>query len=174
MTVLEQSMMMLSMTVKLRPAVQEDVPKLEWYGQYTHYRNLFRRAYRDQMQGKRLMLIADVENFPIGHVFIQFVHTDNDGGWGYLYSLRVMDMFQGHGIGTRLIREAEARIEEHDLEWSTIAVAKDNPAARRLYERLGYDIFGEDSGQWSYIDHEGRTRQVSEPCFLLQKQLILR
>jgi ribosomal protein S18 acetylase RimI-like enzyme len=73
-----------------------------------------------------------------------------------------------------LIQEAEGIIQDRGFQWCTIGVAKDNHSARRLYERLGYRVFAEDPGQWSYIDHEGRTRQVSDPCWLLQKQIIMR
>jgi ribosomal protein S18 acetylase RimI-like enzyme len=92
-------------------------------------------------------------------------------GHGYLYAFRVMEMFRGHGIGTWLLQEAENIIVDRGLEWSTIAVAKENHSARRLYERLGYQKFAEDSGRWSYLDHKGIVRHVHEPCWLLEKHL---
>lgn len=178
MTVIEQADMVVSIPVNFRTAVQSDLPKLEWYGQYSHYRNLFRRAFREQQVGKRLMLIADSNDFPIGHVFIQFISAERSTTQvdrrAYLYSLRVMEMFRGYGIGTRLIQEAENAIHDREFEWAAIAVAKDNLGARRLYERVGYRIFAEDAGRWSYTDHEGHTRQVQEPCWLLQKRIPLR
>lgn len=176
MTALEPSTLLLTMPITLRAATRADLPKLEWYGQYAHYRNLFQRAYREQRAGRRLILLADSNNFPIGHVFVQFIRPEGQetGGRAYLYSLRVMEMFQGHGIGTRLIREAEQISAARGYEFATIAVAKTNHGARRLYERLGYRVFGDDPGEWSFLDHEGRTRQVQEPCWLLQKELNLR
>ncbi len=174
MTILEHPTLMVALPITVRIATQTDLPKLEWYGQYAHHRNLFRRAFHEQQLGKRLMLVADSNHFPIGQVFIQFVkpRPDNNKRWGYLYSLRVMEMFQGHGIGSCLIQEAEHAIIERGLGWATIAVAKENQAARRLYERLGYEVFGEDSGKWHYTDHHGQVRQVQEPCWLMQKQLL--
>jgi ribosomal protein S18 acetylase RimI-like enzyme len=164
--------------VHLRFASKDDLPKLEWYGQYAHFRNLFRRAFREQQAGRRQMIIADCNDFPIGHIFIQFSHPDYTPADGepraYLYSLRVMEMFRGRGIGTRLIEEAELQIINRAHRWATIAVAKDNEGALRLYERLGYEVFREDSGEWSYIDHRGHTRFVHEPCWMLHKQLHLR
>ncbi len=161
--------------VALRLARYDDLPKLEWYGQYTHFRNLFRRAFREQQQQRRLMLIADCNDFPIGHVFIQLRSTETgyaDGnGRAYLYALRVMDMFRRRGIGTRLMQEAETILIERGFRSVTIAVAKDNPGALRLYNRLGYWSFREDSGDWSYRDHQGITRRVHEPCWVLEKQL---
>lgn len=175
MTILEQRSIQLEMSIILRVATLDDLPKLEWYGQYKHFRNLFRRTYREQEAGRRIMLVADSNNFPIGHVFIQFKDPDDeDTGRAYLYSFRVMEMFRGHGIGTRLLQEAENMTLDRGLGWAAIAVAKDNHGARRLYERIGYHIYAEDSGRWSYLDHKGIARHVSEPCWMLQKQLRLR
>ncbi len=178
MTALERSSIRVSMSIEVRTGTLADIPKFEWYGLYTHQRNLFRRAYREQQLGRRLILVADSNNFPIGHLFIQFISTDSAIADGkkraYLYSLRVMEMFRGYGIGTCLIQEAEAIILDRGFQWCTIAVAKENQAAKRLYERLGYRTFAEDPGRWSYIDHEGRTRYMNEPCWLLQKELIMR
>lgn len=177
MTALNKTTLMLEMPVALRLATYSDLPKLEWFGQYTHFRVLFRRTYQEQLQQRRLMLVADCNDFPIGHVFIQLNWGEgsfNGRRNAYLYSLRVMDMFRGHGIGTRLIREAEVLAAEHDFDWVTIAASKDNPRARRLYERLGFRVYGDDEGKWSYLDHENRMRYVHEPCWVLEKHLDLR
>lgn len=175
MTALEPTAMSVQLPVIFRFAKKADLPKLEWYGQYSHFRNLFLRAFREQLRGRRLMLLADCNGFPIGHVFVSLRSTNlaiADGERrAYLYSLRVMEMFRGHGIGTRLILEAEAILHARGIVWTTIAVAKENLSARRLYERLGYGIFAEDTGQWSYTDHRGRTRFVDEPCWILEKRL---
>lgn len=177
MTTLERPALTIALPIHFRIATHQDLPKLEWYGQYTHYRNLFRRAYREQQLGKRLMLLADSNGFPIGHIFIVFTALDNtppEDRRAYLYSLRVMEMFRGCGIGTELLREAETLIADRNYASATIAAAKTNPRARKLYERIGYQFFADDPGRWSYVDHEGHTRHVQEPCWLLQKEIKLR
>ncbi len=177
MALFDTTSLSIEMPITLRIATRADLSKLEWYGQYAHYRQLFRRTFRDQQAGKRLMLVAASHDFPIGMVFIQFQSSERKVADGctraYLYSLRVMEMFRGKGIGTRLIQEAEGLIQDRDFQWATIAVAKDNHNARRLYERLGYRIFRDDPGQWSYLDYRGQVRNVNEPCWLLQKNLLL-
>ncbi len=163
------------MQVVFRFAERDDLPKLEWHGEYVHFRRVFHRAFEDQRAGRRLMLLADVNGYPIGQVFVQLESFDdfgrNAGQRGYLYSLRVMDAFQHQGIGTALLREAERILRERHYDSVSIAAAKDNPGARRLYERLGYKVYTEDSGRWNYVDHEGRTRHVVEPCWILEKML---
>lgn len=159
--------------VTLRLANAKDLPKLEWYGQYRHFRSMFQRTFREQEAGHRLMLLADMNNFPIGHIFIQLrTNTgSSDRQQAYFYSFRVMEMFRRQGIGTLLLREAELLTLERHIHWVTIAAAKDNAGARRLYERLGYYVYGDDDGSWHYTDHRGRIHHVTEPCWLLEKHL---
>ncbi len=178
MTNLDTDTHYLRLPIVIRTANKEDVAKLEWYGQYTHFRNLLRRAYREQMLGRRLMLVADYNDFPIGQLFIQLKSNNRliaDGKRrAYLYSFRVMEMFRGQGIGTMLVNHAENFISNRGYNSVTIAVAKDNHGAIRLYERLGYGKFAEDSGKWSYTNHHGKTCYVHEPCWLLEKSLEMR
>lgn len=173
MTLLDQASLTIEMPVTLRAAVRSDLAKLEWYGQYAHYRSLFRRTFRDQQIGRRLMLVAATNDFPIGTISIQFQSTESRVADGitraYLFSFRVMEMFRHRGIGTRLIQEAEALMVDRGFQWATIAVAKDNHNARQLYERLGYRIFKDDPGRWSFMDHHGQVRQINDPCWLLEK-----
>jgi GNAT superfamily N-acetyltransferase len=175
MTATARRTMLLEIDVNFRFAEREDLPKLEWYGEYTHFRRVFQRAFDDQQIGRRLMLLAVVNNWPIGQVFIQLENLDDvysgSGKRAYLYSLRVMDAFQRRGIGTALIREAEEILVARDYRSLSIAAAKENPGARRLYERYGFRVFLEDAGRWSYVDHEGKTRHVVEPCWVLEKNL---
>lgn len=174
MTTFENRSLAVQMQIRLRLAQKDDLPKLEWYGQYQHYRQLFHRAYTEQMRGRRLMLLADCNNFPIGHIFIQLNSANTriaDGhSRAYLYAFRVMEMFRGQGIGTQMINEAENILLDRGFSRATIAVAKDNPRAQKLYKRLNYVIIGDDPGQWTYVDHNGLVNHVDEPCWVLEKK----
>ena len=166
----------LTAEVHLRLAQRRDIPRLEWFGEYSHFRNVFRRTYHEQQQGKRLMLLADYNDFPIGQVFVQLRSQNTriaDGRYrAYLYSFRVMEMFRGQGLGTRLMLAAETLLQKRGYSSATIAVAKDNHGALRLYDRLGYHKFASDPGEWHYVDHHGNTREVIEPCWLLEHHFI--
>lgn len=161
--------------VTLRLAERADLSKLEWFGQFTHYRNVFRHTFADQERGQRLMILADVNGFPVGQIFIHLsdarVREDRRERRGYIYALRVMEPLRGQGIGTRLILRAEELLIEDGYRWVAIAVAKDNPKARRLYERLGYILCSDDPGIWQYEDHQGEMQRVVEPSWVLQKRL---
>jgi ribosomal protein S18 acetylase RimI-like enzyme len=82
-----------------------------------------------------------------------------------------MDAFQRQGIGSALLREAEMLLRERNYASVSIAAAKENVGARRLYERHGFRVIAEDAGRWSYVDHEGVTHYVNEPCWILEKTL---
>lgn len=161
--------------VTLRFAHKSDLSKLEWDGKFSHFRNLFRRSYQGQLRGRRKMLLADLNGYPIGHIFIQFISRNTNIADGeeraYLYSFRVMERYQGKGIGSRLMRAAEKLLVERGFQLAIIAVAKNNPAAESLYRRRGYQRYAQDAGRWEYTDHHGVKHKVEEPCWLLRKRL---
>lgn len=169
------SQFQLNLRVTVRPAVHSDIEQLEWFGEYSHYRNLIRRAYEEQLAGNRLILVADFNGFPIGQLFIQYEahnHRIADGyNRAYFYSFRVFQLFRGKGVGTSMLTYAQRLIYHMNYRYATIAVAKDNPNALRLYERLGYHKIGEDGGSWTYVDHLGVTQYVHEPSWVLEQKL---
>lgn len=165
----------ISLMVQIRPCIANDLEKLEWNGQFSHFRNLFLRSYREHESGRRHILIADCQDYPIGRLFIQLDSRNrriaNGYDRGYLYSFHVMEILRGFGIGTALMQAAENHLIVEGFGFATVAVAKQNERALNLYQRLNYRIFGEDPGRWRYLDHEGHVREVDEPCWLLEKQL---
>lgn len=54
---------------------------------------------------------------------------------------------QGHGIGTSIIRKLQREAARHDVPLD-LNVEKDNPHARRLYERLGFTHVGESESEY--------------------------
>lgn len=172
---LDISRLSIQLDVTIRKLHREDLRKLEWYGEFKHYRHLFLRSYQDQVKGNRLMLVADVNDFPVGRLFIQFYNPRSQVSDGqtraYLYSFHVMEMFRGKSIGTRLIHSAESILLKKQFRYATIAVAKDNEGALRLYQGQNYHIYSENEGRWQYPDHRGHIRYVHEPCWLLEKTL---
>jgi ribosomal protein S18 acetylase RimI-like enzyme len=164
-----------ALEVVIRPAQEDDLPALEWGGEYSRYRRLYQRAMREAHQGRRALFVAEVGGEIVGQIFVQFVcnrpELNDKSSTGYIQSFRIKPPFRNFGIGTRLIQQAEDVLRERGFHKVVIAVAQENRAARRLYERLGYTVFAEDPGQWSYVDDHGQLQYVSEPNYFLQKQL---
>lgn len=164
-----------SLDFTIRPARQDDLDKLEWYGKHENLRSLFARSYREQKRGRRLMLIAETNDFPVGRVFLQFKGNNAifaDGSErAYLYSFHVMEMFRGIGLGTRLVAEAEQVVQLRGFRVVTLAVAQDNLRALQLYHRMGYRRFGDNKGSWENPTKLGYLLPSHEPCWLLEKEL---
>jgi len=153
------------MRIDIRPATGDDLPKLEWFGAYAHFRELYRRTWHDHQAGRRLMLVADLGSFPVGQVWLDITPSD----YAYLYALRVMEPLQGLGIGRRLIESAEQLARHHSYRQVQLAVEKSNVRARQLYERLGYRPYCQRVDIWSYTDHHGETHWVQEDVYGMRK-----
>lgn len=159
----------------IRPGTVEDLPALEWDGEYKHYRQVYRAALEEARRGHRALLVAQVDEKVVGQIFLQFespIPIPGVGGKvGYLYAFRVRPERRGQGIGRALLAAAEKKLYLSGAEWAVIAVAQTNREARRLYERQGYLWLTDDPGEWSYTDERGVARSVREPAHLLWKTL---
>lgn len=162
--------------VVVRPVREGELEALEWEGAYTKYRRIYSQTYNDVLRGQRLMLVAAWEAILVGQIFVQLSSSETEYADGYsrayLYSLRVRPEWQGQGLGTRLIRAAEDALRARGFTSAVIAAGKDNPGARRLYERLGFQTFAEDPGVWYFVDAAGARQTVEEPCWLMEKSLV--
>jgi len=87
-------------------------------------------------QGDGSYLVAWEDGEPVGHLHLAMTEPPE------LQDLEVRDVARGRGIATALIAEAESRCAERGWERVRVAVSVDNPRARRLYERLGYEDVG--------------------------------
>lgn len=163
------------LAVRIRDAVEADLPAFEWDGEFVHFRRLYRRAFDEAQRGLRFVLVAEQGGAVVGQLFAHLAtrwRTHFPGGFsGYLHSFRVKPAYRRMGIGTRLIEHAEERLLAQGFRHAVISVARQNAGARRLYESLGYAVYSEESGDWAYLDHEGRLRHIHEPAFVLHKAL---
>ena len=162
--------------VVIRHLVIDDLPELEWEGEFTHFRLLYADAYQRMRSGELIMWVAELHSSGIiGQVFVQLdcarPELANGVDRAYLYSFRVRPAFRNLGLGTRMLQTVEADLKELGYSFVTLNVAKDNPRARKLYERHGYRVVAQEPGVWSYIDHLGHWRHVNEPAWRMEKSL---
>lgn len=159
----------------IRPINENELPALEWEGQYIHYRNIYRQTYVEMCVGRRIILVASRQDTILGQILIRFntipADPEPDHKTGYFYSFRVLPQFRDQGIGSSLLLEAEATLLNRKFNRALICAVRDNHAVIRLYERNGYRRLCADAGDWSFQDHQGKTRHVHEPAWIMEKKL---
>jgi GNAT superfamily N-acetyltransferase len=139
----------LNLKVTFRFSREEDVPLLEWFGLFSKDREVFNEVFASQRRGENLMLLAIANRVPIGQVWID-LKKHADGSAALIWALRVIPWLQGLKLGTKLLHAAEQLILEAGFAFAELEVEKNNPDARRLYERCGYKLAGEstETGRW--------------------------
>lgn len=162
--------------VKIRLLIKSDLPALEWDGEYTHFRRIYSEAYDRARSGRSVLWVADLPGLGIiGQLFVQLNNewTELMGGEkrGYIYAFRIRPEYRNFGLGSRMLSVAEADLIRRDYDVVTLNVAKNNPDAQRLYERLGYKVVSSEPGRWSYLDDKGVWQSVEEPAWHMEKKL---
>lgn len=165
-----------STEVRIRHLAQSDLQSLEWEGEYTHFRRLYAESYLRVQAGRALVWVADLSpTGVIGQLFVQLYserHELADGvNRAYLHSFRVRPPYRGMGVGTRMMRVAEAALARREFLQITLNVSRDNMDAQRLYSRFGYRVEASEPGHWMYLDDKGRMRSVKDPSWRMVKDL---
>ncbi len=162
--------------IQIRHARESDLPAMEWEGEYTHFRRLYSEAFRRAQRGMSILWLADLPGKRIlGQVFIQLTcdrpEMCNGVDRAYLYAFRVRPEYRSKGLGSKMLEVVENDLIERNYRYLTLNVAKENGRAQIFYRRHGFFIAAPEPGRWSYIDHEGRLRNIIEPAWRMEKRL---
>ena len=162
--------------IRIRRLAYEDLPALEWDGEFIHFRNVYQGVYRRMQSGTAEAWVAESPTEGIvGQIFLQLDcdRPELANGWNraYLYSFRIKPKYRNLGLGTRMLQTLQDYLVRRKFTRLTLNVARDNPDAIRLYERLGFQIVAEEPGIWSYKDHTGKIQTVEEPSWRMEKKL---
>jgi GNAT superfamily N-acetyltransferase len=153
-------------SIAIRHVQQNDLHKLEWFGLLSPFRDHIERTYARAEQGKMIFLVADLNDFPVGQVWVEIQE-----GIGLMMALRVLEPLRNMGIGTRLIHAAEYAQIERGFHTAEINVTFNNSDAKRLYERSGYRVIQDKIVRWEYTPPGGDAQQVEEQVWVLRKTL---
>lgn len=161
----------LKLPLTIRLAQQSDLAELEWFGLHTHYRKVMANTLNAQQRGTACMLIAEINHFPAGQLCVDFTRHERNQR-ATLWALRVFQPFRANGLGAALMAAGEARILSHGWREVELGVDRDNARVLPFYQRLGYQISGEERGHCYYRDH--RDRLICEPVeqWILTRTLI--
>jgi ribosomal protein S18 acetylase RimI-like enzyme len=137
---------------------------------FSRYRELFLKQYERHEKGENVILIAELNGFPVGRLWVDLAKRQQDST-GVLWAFAVLPPLQNLGIGTRLIAVAESILRSQGFRIAEIGAEKDNPRARRLYERLGYHIIRDNLEEWDVTTPEGKVIHEVSDEWIMQKVL---
>ena len=159
---------MLSVPLVCRTATPTDIERLTWLDgpSLQHVTTDFARA----QLGEVSYLIGAIGDMPVAKLCIDYVRRSHESA-AYLWTFAVMPQLRRLGIGKIMMRVAEQLVVDGGFNFMELAVNNDNPDAKRLYERLGYEVVGDHLDEWSYIDTDGNSVEVRCPGKLLRKAL---
>jgi ribosomal protein S18 acetylase RimI-like enzyme len=144
----------ISAILRIRTCREEDLSALEWFGMFTPHREIIQATFERQQRGEAVMLLADLNNFPVGQVWLD-LEKPGEASTATVWAVRVLPYLQKLAIGTRLMSAAEELLLERGFTHAELTVETNNPGARRFYERLGYQVVGREKGAYSYTTPEG-------------------
>ena len=89
-------------------------------------------------------------------------------GSAKLWMLIVRPELRGLGIGTKLVEALEA-VASNKVSRVYLNVEKHNQGARRLYERLGYQVESESTESWYELDDGGERYLKQAQVFVMAR-----
>jgi ribosomal protein S18 acetylase RimI-like enzyme len=131
-----------------------------------------------QRRGECVYLIAWAGDEPVGHLNLRLRGRKLSDrarrvGAAQIEDLSVTTERRRRGVGTQLMRRAEAEGTARGFRALGLGVDVRNRPARALYAQEGYEEsgFGEFVVSYPYIDEQGIERQAHERCTYLIKRL---
>lgn len=101
-----------------------------------------RAALRPLLEGSPhgVIYLMGPANAPIGYAVICFGWSIEFGGMdGFLDEIYIRPGVRGRGIGTDVLHALPKALARAGMKAIHLEVARDNPRARKLYEKLGFD-----------------------------------
>ena len=166
--------------ISIMPIAKEDVPQLERHINFD-WAAFGKNAERciKQEEGDVTYLLAWLEDLPVGHALIEWDGPDAEPMASQLLScpeiedLFVVPKYRQVRVGSLMLDHAESLAIQRGYIQIGLGVSIDNPRARHLYERKGYQDagFGEYTSSWFYLDRDGQEQRATEVCNYLVKRL---
>jgi GNAT superfamily N-acetyltransferase len=161
----------------IRPAGLADVDRLvASLEQYPAAQHHIRGRWATQERGNGVYLIAHRDGEVVGQTMVlRESKYDEVRAASAPAEINGLDAYvKNQGVGTALIRAAEATAIEWGRPAIGLAVGLDNPGARRLYDRLGYQLLHglRVLDHWTEQAADGTVvRSHADPCDYLLKTL---
>lgn len=143
------------LSYECRMGMNDDIPKLEWDGEFSDHREIIAQAFAAQAAGVGLVFVAEAATFPVGQLWARFADARRPPRF---WAFRVMSRYQGRGIGAALLRFAETELTKRNFGSCEIGVDRDNERVRLLYESWGYHVSHAELEHYRYVTPLGEVR----------------
>ncbi len=161
--------------IEIRQATTADLDALMARSDTAQERRAEAARFEAQEGGEGLLLIAWEDETVRGRVRLRWwsKYIEVIDEFGEFPEINALDAWpQGTGVGTRIIAKCEQISVDRGEKQMGIGVVKTNVDARRLYERLGYEYWGDVIDRSEYFDDAGNVVHVQEdPCVYLIKNI---
>lgn len=145
-----------------------DLTRLEWSGSPSHVKSVGLALERRAREEVDYLATRAPTGEPIAKGGVD--HADPHGP-GKLWQLATHPALRSLGIGTALIAALEQRVRQRGLTSAWLGVETDNPRARALYERLGYEAFAREIDGWEVEREDGSTAWYETELVLMRRNL---
>jgi len=91
-----------------------------------------------------------VDSIPVGIGKIRHALTEHSRQIGGTIGYAISDMYRGNGYGTVLLKLLLKKAEEMNVKEKWLTVEKTNPASKRVIEKNGGSLAGENEERWFF------------------------
>jgi ribosomal protein S18 acetylase RimI-like enzyme len=145
-----------------------DLAELAWSGNPAHLRSVAAALQRAARGQEDYLVVRAPGGQPVAKMRVDYTSEDNTGVFS---QLATMGPLQRLGIATMLIGAGEQRVRARGLAFAALGVEDNNPRARRLYQRLGYQAAARQHASWETEDDTGVLRVYETTLTILRKRL---
>ena len=146
----------------------DEVAELGWSGGPAHLRSVAAALQRAAQGLEDYLVVRAPGGEPVAKMRIDYA---SEACTGVFSQLATMGPLQGLGIATMLIGAGEQRVRARGLGFLALGVEDNNPRARRLYQRLGYQPAGRQQASWETEDDTGALQVYETTLTILRKRL---
>lgn len=137
---------------------------------------LYERYHREQMEGRRTVLVAELDGAFAGYLTIDWESRYSpfrEAEIPEISDLNVLVAYQRKGIGAALMEEAERRMSERSgVAGIAVGLSPDYGPAQVMYVRRGYVPDGRGiQYDGEQLEHGGKTTVDDDLCLYFVKDL---
>ena len=147
---------------------ESDLAEISWSGTVKHVQHVAEELKRVLSGDAEYIAVRNPEGQALAIGLIDHARYKDASEIG---QLSTDPELQGRGLGTILIQAAELRIRDRGHKWSILGVEVENVRVRKLYERLGYSFYAEETDSWTAEDQHGNEYLHIADTFLLRKRV---